>query len=131
MTEKVLLDTDIGTDIDDAVCLTYLLNQPQCELLGITTVTGEPVKEQCWPVLFANIMGLKCQFIRVWMPPLLNEQWQKEVPQAEALSNWEHETDFPGGKAIEFLREDHSSTPGRDYADDHRSPDQYWGVIRT
>jgi inosine-uridine nucleoside N-ribohydrolase len=38
---KVLLDTDIGTDVDDAVCLAYLLAQPECELLGITTVTGE------------------------------------------------------------------------------------------
>ena len=38
---KVLLDTDIGSDIDDAVCLAYLLAQPDCELLGVTTVTGE------------------------------------------------------------------------------------------
>ena len=41
---KLLLDTDIGSDIDDAVCLAYLLAQPACELLGITTVTGEPVE---------------------------------------------------------------------------------------
>jgi len=41
---KVLLDTDIGTDIDDAVCLAYLLQRPDCELLGITTVTGQPVE---------------------------------------------------------------------------------------
>ena len=38
----VLLDTDIGSDIDDAVALAYLLRQPACELLGITTVSGEP-----------------------------------------------------------------------------------------
>jgi inosine-uridine nucleoside N-ribohydrolase len=38
---KILLDTDIGTDVDDAVCLVNLLAQPNCELLGITTVTGE------------------------------------------------------------------------------------------
>jgi len=44
MPVKILLDTDIGTDIDDAVCLAYLLANPDCELLGITTVTGEPVK---------------------------------------------------------------------------------------
>ena len=37
---KLLLDTDIGSDIDDAICLAYLLAQPQCELLGITTVSG-------------------------------------------------------------------------------------------
>ena len=34
---KVLLDTDIGTDVDDAVALAYLLSHPDCELLGITT----------------------------------------------------------------------------------------------
>ncbi|HEY3291457.1 MAG TPA: nucleoside hydrolase, partial [Anaerolineae bacterium] len=34
MTTKIVLDTDIGSDIDDAVCLAYLLSQPQCELLG-------------------------------------------------------------------------------------------------
>ena len=44
MTHKILLDTDIGSDIDDAIALAYLLAQPQCELLGITTVTGEPEK---------------------------------------------------------------------------------------
>ena len=42
MTMKILLDTDIGSDIDDAVCLAYLLANPACELLGITTVSGEP-----------------------------------------------------------------------------------------
>ncbi|MGB9625007.1 MAG: nucleoside hydrolase [Phycisphaerae bacterium] len=44
MAIPILLDTDIGSDIDDAVALAYLLRQPQCELLGITTVTGEPEK---------------------------------------------------------------------------------------
>jgi hypothetical protein len=38
---KILLDTDIGGDIDDALALAYLLKQPHCELLGITTVGGE------------------------------------------------------------------------------------------
>ncbi len=42
--EKILLDTDIGGDIDDAICLAYLLKEPQCELVGITTVCGEPEK---------------------------------------------------------------------------------------
>ena len=36
----VLFDTDIGNDIDDAVALAYLLRQPRCELLGVTTATG-------------------------------------------------------------------------------------------
>ena len=41
MTAKILLDTDIGSDLDDSVCLAYLLSQPKCELLGITTVSGD------------------------------------------------------------------------------------------
>ena len=40
MTTRLLLDTDIGTDIDDAVCLAHLLARDDCEFLGITTVTG-------------------------------------------------------------------------------------------
>lgn len=34
--EKILLDTDIGTDIDDAITISYLLKQKRCELLGVT-----------------------------------------------------------------------------------------------
>lgn len=37
--KKILFDTDIGSDIDDAVCLAYLLAHPECDLLGITTVS--------------------------------------------------------------------------------------------
>ena len=43
-TVKILFDTDIGSDIDDAVALAYLLAQPRAEILGITTVSGQPVE---------------------------------------------------------------------------------------
>lgn len=40
MKRKVILDTDIGfeTDPDDALALAYLLANPDCELVGISTV---------------------------------------------------------------------------------------------
>ena len=38
---KVILDTDIGTDVDDALALTVLLGSPEVELIGITTVYGD------------------------------------------------------------------------------------------
>lgn len=41
MTE-ILLDTGIGGDIDDALCLAYLLREPRCQRLSIRTVCGEP-----------------------------------------------------------------------------------------
>ena len=40
--EKVLFDTDIGTDVDDAFALAYLLAEPRCQLLGVTTCFGAP-----------------------------------------------------------------------------------------
>ena len=37
----VILDTDIGTDIDDAFALALIINSPEFELLGVTTVSGD------------------------------------------------------------------------------------------
>ena len=39
--EKIWLDTDIGTDSDDAVALTYLLCRKECDLVGISTATND------------------------------------------------------------------------------------------
>lgn len=38
---KVILDTDIGTDVDDALALAVLLGSKDVDLLGITTVYGD------------------------------------------------------------------------------------------
>jgi len=38
---KILLDTDIGTDIDDAWALGYALNSPTLDLVGVTTSDGD------------------------------------------------------------------------------------------
>lgn len=41
-TVKMLLDTDIGGDIDDALALALALNSPEIELLAVTTVNTDP-----------------------------------------------------------------------------------------
>ncbi|MEO1442977.1 MAG: nucleoside hydrolase, partial [Chloroflexota bacterium] len=38
---RVILDTDIGTDVDDILALTMLLNSPQEKLLAVTCVYGD------------------------------------------------------------------------------------------
>ncbi|MBZ5542129.1 MAG: nucleoside hydrolase [Acidobacteriia bacterium] len=40
-TIPILLDTDIGTDIDDAFALALILRSPELQLLGVTTVSGD------------------------------------------------------------------------------------------
>ncbi|HUZ46456.1 MAG TPA: nucleoside hydrolase [Terriglobia bacterium] len=37
----ILLDTDIGTDIDDAFALALVVKSPELDLLGVTTVSGD------------------------------------------------------------------------------------------
>jgi purine nucleosidase len=37
----ILVDTDIGTDIDDAFALALVLKSPELNLLGVTTVSGD------------------------------------------------------------------------------------------
>ena len=38
---KVILDTDIGTDVDDALALAALMGSKEVDLIGITTVYGD------------------------------------------------------------------------------------------
>lgn len=109
---KVLLDTDIGSDIDDALCLAYLLMQPRCELLGVTTVTGEPEKRAMLASAICTAAGRDNIPIKPGSPkPLLIEQRQKTAPQAEVLPRWKHRTDMPKFEAVQFLRETIRSHP--------------------
>ncbi|MBN8712289.1 MAG: nucleoside hydrolase [Verrucomicrobia bacterium 61-8] len=113
MKRKILLDTDIGTDIDDAVCLAYLLSQPDCELLGITTVCGD-VEER------ASLADALCRAAgRPDFPifpgrerPILREPIHGKAKQAEALTRWKHKAGFPVGKATDFLRNTIRQHPG-------------------
>jgi purine nucleosidase len=109
---KILLDTDIGSDIDDAVCLAYLLANPKCDLLGITTVTGEAVQRAQLASVLCKLAGKNIPIYPGAEKPLAGIQKQPTAPQAVALSNWEHQTEFPQGKAISFLRDTIHQYPG-------------------
>lgn len=112
MTTKVLLDTDIGSDIDDAVCLAYLLAQPECELLGITTVSGEPTKRAMIASALCKAAGKTIPIYPGIENPWLGRSLQPLAPQAAALSRWDHETSFPRGEAVEFMRKTIRGNPG-------------------
>lgn len=109
---KVILDTDIGSDIDDAICLAYLLAHPDCELLGVTTVSGEPVER-------AKLVSALCVEAGKNVPiypgienPFLIKQLQAASPQSSMLDRWKHQSDYPQGQAIEFLRHTIRENPG-------------------
>lgn len=109
---KIILDTDIGSDIDDAVCLAYLLAQPHCELLGITTVTGEVEKRAMLASALCKVAGKQVPIYPGADTPFLIEQKQPLAQQAAALDKWDHDTLFPKGQAVEFLRQTIHRYPG-------------------
>ena len=113
-TIPVLLDTDIGSDIDDAVALAYLLRQPRCELLGITTVSGEPDKRAMLADAVCRAGGRPDVPVHVGVEaPFLVAPRQPHAPQAEALTDqWPHREFGRENTAIEFLRETIHSRPG-------------------
>jgi inosine-uridine nucleoside N-ribohydrolase len=105
MKTKILFDTDIGSDIDDAVCLAYLLANPDCDLLGITTVTGEVVKRAAMASVLCKVAGRNIPIFPGTDQPLLVSQRQPTASQATALAKWPHEAEFPRGQALGFMRE--------------------------
>ncbi|HEX2971591.1 MAG TPA: nucleoside hydrolase [Tepidisphaeraceae bacterium] len=110
----VLLDTDIGSDIDDAVALAYLLRQPRCELLGITTVTGEVEERAACAEVICRAAGhtdipIHCGAVR----PLLIGPGQPHVPQYQAIRKRLHQTSWPANTAVEFLRQTIRKRPGQ------------------
>jgi purine nucleosidase len=109
---KLILDTDIGSDIDDAVCLAYLLAQPRCRLLGITTVTGESQKRARMASALTQVAGRKVPIYPGIEDPLVIPQKQPQAPQAAALARWKHDRNFPTGEAVEFLRRTIRKHPG-------------------
>ncbi len=112
MSLKVILDTDIGTDIDDAVCLAWLLANPECDLLGITTVTGEPYKRAMLASVLCRIAGRKIPIFPGAANPLIIPQLQVKARQAKALKKYPHKEDFPEGEGVQFLRKTIRKYPG-------------------
>lgn len=106
----ILLDTDIGSDIDDAVCLAYLLAQPECELLGITTVSGQPQLRAALADAVCRAAGRDDVPIHAGTEAaLLGPTPQPEVPQAAVLGEVR---EFAPNTAVEFLREQILAQPG-------------------
>ena len=112
--QKIWLDTDIGSDIDDALALAFLLNRPDCDLLGISTVTE--IDQQR-----ARLASVLCRIAEQDVPiypgtrtSLIVEPPQKTVPQAVALPKYEHDTEFsePAFAAIEAMRAAIHANPG-------------------
>jgi inosine-uridine nucleoside N-ribohydrolase len=83
---KVLIDTDIGDDIDDALALALALCSPEIELLGVTTVFGDTLKRAHLAAHILEVFRHKEIPVAVGQQmPLLSKQKPSGVPQAALL----------------------------------------------
>ena len=102
--KKVLLDTDIGSDIDDAVSLAYLLSHKECDLMGITTVSSETEKRAQLASAMCKAAGKNIPIYPGIENPLIICQKQTSAKQHESIGKWDYESEFPRFEAVEFLR---------------------------
>jgi inosine-uridine nucleoside N-ribohydrolase len=97
------------------VCLAYLLAQPRCELVGITTVSGRPAER-------ASLADAVCRAADRHDVPIhagcdrgiLLDIVQPECPQAAILPRFAHRppSEFVENSAVEFLRKTINERPG-------------------
>ncbi len=110
--KKVLLDFAIGTEIDDAIALAYLLANPECELVGITTSCGESIKRAEMASVLCRAAGKKVPIHAGCERPLLIPQMETTAPQAAILPHYEHDTGFAPNTAIPFMQKVIRENPG-------------------
>jgi purine nucleosidase len=113
----VLLDTDIGTNVDDALALLYLLRQRRCDLLGVTTVSGDVRKRAACAAAMCRGAGRDDVPVHCGSPgPLLSGPGQAAVPLFDALAAsgtiGQDVDPRPVGAAVEFLRSTIRARPG-------------------
>jgi purine nucleosidase len=109
---KIIVDTDIGSDIDDVMALSYLLSHKEYEILGITTVTGDPVGRARIASALVKHAGKSIPIYPGSAAPLHIKQIQTEAPQVEGIKRWDHQKDFIENRELDFLHNIITSNPG-------------------
>lgn len=111
--QKILLDTDIGQDMDDACSIAYLCVKKEADLVGVTTVSGDAVNR-------AKLVSAVCRSMgRPEIPIypgietcILKEQHQTFCPQTHLLEHWDHQKEFPMNQALYFMQKTIRENPG-------------------
>ncbi len=85
----VLLDTDIGDDIDDALALALILNSPEIVLKGVTTVFGDTKLRARLATYLLHIYGRDDIPVAAGVGmPLQPRHQPSGVPQAALLNTY-------------------------------------------
>jgi purine nucleosidase len=106
--KPVIFDTDIGTDIDDAYALAALIQRPELDLLGVTTVSSDAVARARLAAKLLHVAGGKWADVPVYAGISTATQYMKQVEWADGFTSPSLHAD--GG--VEFMRRQINARPG-------------------
>jgi inosine-uridine nucleoside N-ribohydrolase len=104
----VIFDTDIGTDIDDAYALAVLMQRPELEVLGVTTVSSDAVARARLAAKLLAVAGGKWAKLPVYAGISTPVQYMKQVEWAHGFTSPSLHT--AGG--VDFMRREINRRPG-------------------
>jgi inosine-uridine nucleoside N-ribohydrolase len=109
----IILDTDIGTDVDDAFALALVLASPELELRGVTTVGTEPRTRAHIVCRFLAAAGRGSIPVAAGAPPQPAEDIEKQGRYAKTAGDGRMRIAQPLKEtAVEFLYQQLKTRPG-------------------
>lgn len=103
----IILDTDIGSDIDDAFALALIVNSPEFELLGVTTVSGDTAARARIAAKMLGEAGGKWRHVPVVAGVPETKQDINQAPWADGFTS----PQILRKSAVDFLREQIQKRP--------------------
>ncbi len=109
----IILDTDIGTDVDDAFALALILASPELDLRGITTVGTEPRTRALMVCRFLAAAGRSGIPVAAGAPPQPAEEIEKQGRYAKTAGDGRRRMTQPVKEtAVKFLYQQFKARPG-------------------
>ena len=104
--EKIIIDTDIGDDVDDAFALALAVKSPELQVLGVTTTFGDTEARAQIADRFLGEVG------RAEIPVLAGKATETKNPMSQRRYGESHFAKASHGDAVEFLLEQIQKYPG-------------------
>jgi purine nucleosidase len=105
--EKIIIDTDIGDDVDDAFALALAVQSPELEILGVTTTFGDTEARAKITDRFLGEVG------RAEIPVLAGKPTATKNPMAQRrYGDASRFTKAPHADAVDFLLDQIRKHPG-------------------
>ena len=104
--EKIIIDTDIGDDVDDAFALALAVKSPELQILGVMTTFGDTEARAKIVDRFLAEVG------RTEIPVLAGKAVATKNPMSQRRYGESHFARASHGDAVEFLLEQIRKYPG-------------------